>query len=72
MKAHELRELSIAELESRLKDETEALQKLRFNRAVAGSGENPAKLRVHRREFARIKTILREKSGDEQANQATV
>ncbi len=72
MKAHELRDLSIAELESRLKDEIEAIQKLRFNKAVAGQAENPAKLRMHRRELARLNTVIREKSGNELANQATV
>lgn len=72
MKAHELRELSVAELESRLKEEVDAIQKLQFNKAVAGSGENPAKMKAHRRELARLKTVINEISGDEQANQATV
>lgn len=72
MKAHELRELAVAELESRLKEEIESIRTIKFNKAVAGQGENPAKLKLHRKELARIKTVIREKSGDEMANLATV
>lgn len=63
MKAHELRELSAAELTTRKKEEQDALLKLRFNRAVAGQVENPAKYRLHKREIARLNTVLREKTG---------
>jgi large subunit ribosomal protein L29 len=72
MKAHELRDLSIAELESRLKDEVEAIKNLRFNKAIAGQTENPARMKLHRRELARLKTLIHEKSGSEQATTATV
>lgn len=72
MKAHELRELSLAELESRLKDETKAIHDLRFNKSIAGQAENPARMKQHRRELARIKTVIREKSDTEQAITATV
>lgn len=72
MKAHELRDLSIAELETRLAEEVESIRKSHFNKAVAGSGENPAKLQIHRRALARLKTVIREKSDVEQTNQATV
>jgi large subunit ribosomal protein L29 len=71
MKSHELRELSVAELESRHNDEIKAIKQIRFNKAVAGPGDNPAKLRVHRRELARIKTILAEKPTDELVNEST-
>lgn len=71
MKAHELRELSLAELESRLKDETEAIRNLRFNKSIAGQAENPARMKMHRRELARLKTVILEKSGSEQTNTAT-
>lgn len=60
MKAHELRELSAQELEARLVDESKALQKLRFSKAVTGQLENPARIVHHRREIARLKTIIRE------------
>lgn len=62
MKAQELRELSIKELKARLKDEKEALDNLRFQMAVAGQIENPARINAHRREIARLNTIITEKS----------
>ncbi|MDZ7681529.1 MAG: 50S ribosomal protein L29 [Fodinibius sp.] len=48
MKAHELREKSIAELKARLKDEKQALQDMKFNRAIAGQLENPARVSMTR------------------------
>jgi len=60
MKAHELREQSLTELEARLKDEKDALRKMKFNRAVAGQLENPARVKMHKREIARLKTVLNE------------
>lgn len=61
MKAHEMRDLSLTELEARLKDETEALSDFRFNKAIAGQIENPARIKNTRREIARLKTIINEK-----------
>lgn len=66
MKAHELRDLSTAELEARLKDEQAALQNMRFTKSVTGQLENPARMKSHRQEVARLKTILNEKSSAEQ------
>jgi len=57
----ELREKSVDELETRARDLTEQLFKLRFQRAT-GRIESPAKMRQVRREIARIKTLLNEKS----------
>lgn len=65
MKAHELRELTLTELEARLKDERDALQNLRFTKSVTGQLENPARLTNHRREVARLVTIINEKSSAE-------
>jgi large subunit ribosomal protein L29 len=65
MKAHELRDLSMTELEARLKDELEALENFRFNKAIAGQIENPAKIKMTRREIARLHTIINEKLGAE-------
>lgn len=65
MKAHELRELTLTELQARLKDEREALQNLRFTKSVNGQLENPARLSNHRREVARLETIINEKSSAE-------
>lgn len=68
MKAHELREKSIAELEARLEDEKQALQDMKFNRAIAGQLENPARVKMTRREIARIHTIITEKEQEEVLN----
>lgn len=65
MKAHELRDLTIAELEARLEDENEILVDLRFNKAIAGQLENPARVKLARREVARLKTIINEKKSAE-------
>lgn len=65
MKPHELRELSLTELEARLKDERDVLQNLRFTKSVTGQLENPARLKNHRREVARLETIINEKSSAE-------
>jgi large subunit ribosomal protein L29 len=61
MKAAELRNKTDNELETRQRELTEQLFKLRFQRA-AGRMENPMKMREVRREIARIKTLLNEKS----------
>lgn len=61
MKPRELRELSEEELlhkETELKDQ---LFKLRFQHAM-GQLDNAMKLRNIKKEIARIKTVLREKS----------
>lgn len=65
MKAHELRDLTLTELEARLEDEKEALVNFRFNKAVAGQIENPARIKNTRREIARLKLIINEKLGAE-------
>jgi len=67
MKAHELRELSLTELKARLQDEKAALQNMKFNHAVAGQLENPARLKMTRKEIARLNTIIHEKEQNEGA-----
>ena len=57
----ELREKTADELQTRERELSEQLFKLRFQRAT-GRMENPAKMRQVRREIARIKTLLTEKS----------
>ena len=69
MKAHELRDLSLKELEVRLKEDKEELQKLEFNHAVAGQVESPAKMKLLRREIARLHTVIKEQQKAETANQ---
>ena len=61
MKAAELRDKSVDELNARERDLHEQLFKLRFQRAT-GRIENPNKIREVRREIARIKTLLSERS----------
>jgi len=61
MKSNELREKSVDELHTRERELSEQLFKLRFQRAT-GRMENPMKIREVRREIARIKTLLGERS----------
>ena len=61
MKINELRDKSIDELNTRERELREQLFKLRFQRAT-GRMENPMKIRDVRREIARIKTLLGERS----------
>lgn len=67
MKAKELRDLSLTELKARREDEKEALQDMRFNHAVAGQLENPARISMTKREIARLNTIIHEKENLEGA-----
>jgi len=61
MTTNELRDKSIDELSTRERELREQLFKLRFQRAT-GRMENPMKIREVRREIARIKTLLGERS----------
>ena len=61
MKVNELRDKSNDELQTRERELSEQLFKLRFQRAT-GRMENPSKMREVRREIARIKTLLNEKA----------
>ena len=61
MKTAELRDKTDSELETRQRELTEQLFKLRFQRAT-GRMENPMKIRQVKREIARIKTLLNEKA----------
>jgi large subunit ribosomal protein L29 len=62
MKPDELRDMSVEDLESKLSELTEERFRLRF-RSATESIENPMRFRGIRRDIARIKTILKEKSG---------
>ncbi len=63
MRARELRELSIDELERRLGESREELFNLRFQ-AATGALDNTARLRVARREVARIMTVKTERENE--------
>jgi large subunit ribosomal protein L29 len=61
VKPNELREMSLEDLESKLNELTEERFRLRF-RSATESIENPMRFRAIRRDIARIRTILEEKS----------
>jgi len=61
MKAMEFREMSVDELQSKETELKDQLFKLRFQHAL-GQLENALKLKSIRRDIARLKTILKEKS----------
>lgn len=59
MKSFEVREIPVAELAKRIKDEEENLVHLKFQKATSQL-ESPIKIRLVRRDIARMKTALRE------------
>ena len=61
MKAKEIRDLSVEEIEQQILAEREQIQHLRFQHAVADL-PNPMILRDKRRFVAQLETILRQKS----------
>ncbi|MFY0409648.1 50S ribosomal protein L29 [Solicola sp. PLA-1-18] len=58
--AHELRDLSVDDLATRLKESKEELFNLRFQ-AATGQLENNSRLRTVKRDIARIYTVVRER-----------
>lgn len=58
MKASEVRELTTAELESKLKDLKAELFNLRFQLAI-NQLDNPMRISAVKKDIARVKTILR-------------
>jgi large subunit ribosomal protein L29 len=61
MKVAEIRELTVDDLRAREKDLDDQLFRLRIQKSM-GTLEAPAKVREVRKDLARIKTILKEKS----------
>ena len=61
MKARELRDLTRDELERRLQSFKEELFNLRFQLAMRQL-DNPMRIREVRKDIARVKTVLRERS----------
>lgn len=59
MTAKELRELSVSELELKLKDLKEELFNLRFQLAV-NQLDNPMRINAVKKDIARVSTILRQ------------
>ena len=60
MKTKEIRELTIEELNVKLKELSEELFNLRFRHAI-GQLENSASLHNCKKDIAKVKTILKEK-----------
>jgi large subunit ribosomal protein L29 len=60
VKASELREQSLEELNKRLSDTEEQLFKLRFQKST-GQIEDPTRIREARRNIARVKTVINER-----------
>ena len=63
MKVEEIRELSTDVLRERERELDDQLFRLRIQKSM-GQLEAPAKVRDLRRDLARVKTILREKSSE--------
>ncbi len=59
MKASELRESSIDELQAKLKDLKEELFNLRFQLAV-NQLENPSRIKAVKKDIARVSTVIRQ------------
>ena len=66
VKPSELRNLQAGEIETKLSDAREELMKLRFQQ-VTGQLTDTSRLRILRREIARMQTILREQPAAETA-----
>ena len=62
MRARELRDLTDEELENRLADTRQELFNLRFQ-AATGALENSTRLKLAKREIARILTVRNERAG---------
>jgi large subunit ribosomal protein L29 len=60
-KPSDLRNLTADELRSQINENERSLNDMRFRLAV-GQLENPAAIRIVRRDLARMRTLLREKS----------
>jgi len=65
MKATEIRELTVKEIEERIETYQAQLQKLKMNHAVSPL-DNPMKISEMRKTIARMKTILTERTSQKQ------
>ena len=68
-KTSDLRDLKAGEIETKLSDAREELMKLRFQQ-VTGQLTDTSRLRILRREIARMQTILREQPASETEGEA--
>ncbi len=68
-KARDLRELSVDDLRRQVTDLTDQIFRLRIQKAM-GHLDVPLKVRTTRRELARVKTVLAEKTRHETSSRA--
>jgi large subunit ribosomal protein L29 len=68
-KVSDLRNLQAGEIETKLADDREELMKLRFQQ-VTGQLTDTSRLRILRREIARLQTLLREQPKTETEGEA--
>lgn len=66
MKASEIREMTAAELETKLKDLKAELFNLRFQLAI-NQLDNPMRITAVKKDIARILTVMNAKSSEENA-----
>lgn len=66
MKANEIRDLTINEIEANISELKAELFSLRFQ-AATGQLENSSRIREVRKTIARMKTIIHERAGQEEA-----
>jgi large subunit ribosomal protein L29 len=69
VKTSELRDLKSGEIETKLADAREELMKLRFQQ-VTGQLTDTSRLRILRREIARMQTVLRDQVAAEPKGEA--
>ena len=67
MKASELREMTSAELESKLQSLKEELFNLRFQLTV-NQLENPMRIKAVKKDIARVQTVIRQNELSQQAD----
>ncbi|MCQ2431050.1 MAG: 50S ribosomal protein L29 [Clostridia bacterium] len=67
MKAKELREMTVAELEAKFKELKGELFNLRFQHAI-NQLDNPHKIVEVKRDIARVMTVLRQKEAEASKN----
>jgi large subunit ribosomal protein L29 len=60
MKIEEIRSLKLVELKDKLQTLKDELVKLRYQLSI-GQLENTGRIKLHKKDIARIKTVIREK-----------
>ena len=60
MKAEQVREMSVDDLKSKVKELSEQMFRLRLQQSV-GQLDNPMRIRETRKDIARVRTALRQK-----------